>query len=144
MERQFLDDGILTFSPLSASTARCEVASHLFPTNNLTTSGDAFCINGIQEAISKAYARARKFLVGHRACYIYIYANRTWFRKEATCERRFIYYYLVGMKWIELAQDRRIIVTVMKAGFQSRRKFLDRLLDKDAVPRSYLRLVTIT
>jgi hypothetical protein len=59
MERQFLDDGILTFSPLSASTARCEVASHLFPTNNLTTSGDAFCINGIQKAISKAYARAQ-------------------------------------------------------------------------------------
>jgi hypothetical protein len=48
------------------------------------------------------------------------------------------------MKWIELAQDRRIIVTVMKAGFQSNRKFLDRVLDKEAVPGSYLRFVTIT
>ena len=63
VERQFFDGGILTFTPLSASTARCEEASHLFPTNNMTTSGDAFCINGIQEAISKAYASARKFLV---------------------------------------------------------------------------------
>jgi len=32
----------------------------------LTTSGDAFCKNGIQEAICKAYARARKFLVRKR------------------------------------------------------------------------------
>jgi len=47
------------------------------------------------------------------------------------------------MTWIELAQERGIIVTVMKAGFQSNRKFLERLLDKDTVPGSYLRLVTI-
>ena len=70
VEGQFLDGGILTFSPLSASTARCEVASHLFPTNNLTTSGDAFCMNGIQEAISKVYASARKFLVRNKIGYI--------------------------------------------------------------------------
>ena len=70
VEGQFLDGGILTFSPLSASTARCEVASHLFPTNNLTTSGDAFCMNGIQEAISKAYENARKFLVRNKVGYI--------------------------------------------------------------------------
>ena len=73
-----------------------------------------------------------------------IYANRAWLRKEATCERGLRYYYLVGMRWIEMAQDRRIIVTVMKTGFQSNRKFLDRLLDKEAVPGSYLRIVTIT
>ena len=70
VEGQFLDGGILTLSPLSASTARCEVASHLFPTNNLTTSGDAFCINGIEEVISKAYASARKILVRNRIGYI--------------------------------------------------------------------------
>jgi len=70
VEGQFLDGGILTFFPLSASTARCEVASHLFPTNNLTTSGDAFCMNGIQEAISKACASVRKFLVRNKIGYI--------------------------------------------------------------------------
>jgi hypothetical protein len=48
------------------------------------------------------------------------------------------------MMWIELAQERRINVTAMKAGFQSNSKFLDWLLDKDAVPGRYLRLVTIT
>ena len=71
VEGQFLDGGILTFSPLSGSTARCEVASHLFPTNNLTTSGDAFCMNSIQEAISKLYASAHKFFVRNKIGYIY-------------------------------------------------------------------------
>jgi hypothetical protein len=55
LEQQILGGGILTFSPLSASTARCDVASHLFPANTLTTSGDAFCINGMKEVISKSY-----------------------------------------------------------------------------------------
>lgn len=31
------------FWPLSASTARCAVASHLFAAKTFTTSGDAFC-----------------------------------------------------------------------------------------------------